>query len=474
MAFSTLAFLLVFLPLTLAGYYLIKDKISNIFLLIASLVFYMWGGLNSVLILVSSIVFNYLCALLIGYFCKGKVSRRTILIIDILGNVGLLCTYKYLTYALGLINSIGGLSIPAPDWAVPLGLSFFTFSALSYVLDVFFGTSKAEKNLFNVALYITFFPKMISGPIVKWNDFQSQLNGRKFVFSDLSDGIVRFIVGLGKKVLIADMTGIMVDRIFDKSDLSTLPAAAAWFGILGYFIQLYFDFSGYSDMAIGLGKMFGFHFKENFNYPYCSSSVSEFWRRWHISLGAWFRDYIYIPLGGSRTKTKARHVFNLFVVWMLTGIWHGASWNFVAWGLMYFVLITFEKLTGLPQKLKHGWSKALYRVFTLLCVLFGWVLFRSGSLTSAFEYYGAMFGLHGNGFIDGSSVLLIMDNLLLMAVGVLFSMPVIPKLKQIAAKNKVTGIVCATVEPLVLIGILVVAISFSTTTSYDPFIYFNF
>lgn len=491
MGFSSMLFLLLFLPVTLAGYYIVNDRIKNIFLLIVSLVFYMCGGVSSILILLGSILFNYVCALILDNLCKGKASRRLMLIVALAGNIGLLCTYKYLPYTLSLVNRIGGLDLAAPNWALPLGISFFTFSSLSYVLDIFFGSSKADKNILNVALYITFFPKMVSGPIVKWNDFQSQLRDRRFVFDNFYDGVKRFIVGLGKKALIADILGTVVEKAFDRGDLSSLSAVNAWLGILCYLVQLYFDFSGYSDMAVGLGKMFGFRLDENFNYPYVSKSVVEYWARWHITLGTWVKHYLYTPVFRALSKRKNKKTgkklspkicdyIALLVSWIIIGSWHGAGVKFFVYGLYYFAFILGERIfdnykkkrakAGDPVRMNFFVKNVLPHIYLIFVVIFGQVLFRSNNFMSSFSYYGAMFGA---GSADAS--LLMSGNLLiLMAAAAVLSTPVIPRLKQAAEKSRAGSMIYLIAESLVLIAILIAAISFSTRSSYNPFIYANF
>ena len=336
------------------------------------------------------------------------------------------------------------------------------------------GSVKSQTLPQNIGLYISFFPQLVAGPLVRYQTIADQIDHRQENFDDFSEGVRRFILGFAKKVILSNNLALVADAVF-----STAPdqrsVVYAWMGALAYAFQILFDFSGYSDMAIGLGKLFGFHFSENFDYPYISASVSEFWRRWHISLGQWFRDYVYFPLGGSRVKSKARLVWNLFVVWSLTGIWHGASWNFVVWGLMYFVLIAFEKLTGLPKRFPHGWQKGLYRVFTLLCVLVGWVFFRAADLPSALEFLQSMLGLSGNGFFDSMVIRAFRQYRFFFLAAVLCSTPVFPIWKEkltagggwIAAAAKILSIP-------VYCFLLLWAVSFIMTGSHNPFIYFNF
>jgi alginate O-acetyltransferase complex protein AlgI len=349
-----------------------------------------------------------------------------------------------------------------PDIALPIGISFFMFQALSYVIDVYREKGEVQKNILNVALYISFFPQLIAGPIVRYETIADQIKNRKETLDDFIDGVCRFIIGLGKKVLIANTLALVADSAFAQPNISV---AFAWVGALAYTFQIFYDFAGYSDMALGLGKMFGFHFLENFNYPYISKSISEFWRRWHISLGSWFRDYVYFPLGGSRVDSKARLVFNLFAVRFLTGVWHGANWTFILWGLMYFVLIALEKLTGFDKKLKF-----FGHIYTLFFVIIGWVLFRASDITHAIEYLRAMFGLAGNALYNGISVFELTDNKFFFIAGLLFSFPIAPWLKKKLGNSIISNII----YPILMTAVFIISVSYIVKGSYNPFIYFNF
>ena len=472
MLFSSNIFLFLFLPAVLLGYYVLPRRLRNLFLLAASLIFYAWGTGKFVFVMIGSILFNYGTALMIDR-CSRRAVRKLLLILAAAGNLGILFVYKYLDFCIANLNLLG-FQLPLQNIVLPLGISFFTFQAMSYVIDVYRGSAKAQTWPQNIGLYISFFPQLVAGPIVRYQTIADQIDHRRENFDDFSEGVRRFILGFAKKVILSNNLALVADAVF-----STAPdqrsVVYAWMGALAYAFQILFDFSGYSDMAIGLGKLFGFHFSENFDYPYISASVSEFWRRWHISLGQWFRDYVYFPLGGSRVKSKARLVWNLFVVWSLTGIWHGASWNFVVWGLMYFVLIAFEKLTGLPKRFPHGWQKGLYRVFTLLCVLVGWVFFRAADLPSALEFLQSMLGLSGNGFFDSMVIRAFRQYRFFFLAAVLCSTPVFPIWKEkltagggwIAAAAKILSIP-------VYCFLLLWAVSFIMTGSHNPFIYFNF
>ena len=352
MLFSSSVFLFLFLPLVLIIYYLALRRWrqgQNVFLLLASLGFYAWGEPWFVLVMIASILANYGFGLWVDACKRAGRSCRAPIVAAVTANLGILFVFKYLTFTLGILNSLGAHFV-IPGIELPIGISFFTFQALSYVLDVHRGRGQVQKSPLKVGLYISFFPQLIAGPIVKYETVADQIDNRQESWADFSAGCARFIAGLGKKVLIANQVAVVADRAFNLGN-GELSASFAWLGAICYTLQIYYDFSGYSDMAIGLGKMFGFHFLENFNYPYISKSITEFWRRWHISLSACFRDYVYFPLGGSRVSSKWKHIRNLFVVWLLTGVWHGANWTFIVWGLLYFVLLVLEKYGHLGQ----GW-----------------------------------------------------------------------------------------------------------------------
>ncbi|MGN1132703.1 MAG: MBOAT family O-acyltransferase, partial [Ruminococcus sp.] len=403
MLFASTVFIFAFLPAVLLLYYLVLRKFrtaQNILLLVASLLFYAWGEPKYVLIMILSIIMNYLFGLLVDKFRASKTKSRLVIALTVVFNLGVLYIFKYLMFTIENINSIAGLHLSVPNIVLPIGISFFTFQAMSYVIDVYREKGEAQKNPLNVGLYISFFPQLIAGPIVRYETVAYQIKHREESFEKFSEGVCRFIIGLAKKVLLANTMAVVADYAFDMPN-SELTVVMAWVGAIAYTFQIFFDFGGYSDMAIGLGKMFGFEFLENFNYPYISLSVSEFWRRWHMSLGTWFRDYVYFPLGGSRVKSKARLVFNLFVVWSLTGIWHGANWTFLCWGLMYFVLLTIEKLIGWEKKYPDK-MKILRRIYTLFFVIMGWVLFRADSIGDAGAYFATMFG--GGNLIDDSTI----------------------------------------------------------------------
>ncbi|MGN0476032.1 MAG: MBOAT family O-acyltransferase [Ruminococcus sp.] len=470
MLFASTVFIFAFLPAVLLLYYVVLKKFrtaQNILLLVASLLFYAWGEPKYVLIMILSIIINYLFGLLVDKFRASKAKSRLVIALTVVFNLGVLYIFKYLMFTIENINSIAGLHLSVPNIVLPIGISFFTFQAMSYVIDVYREKGEAQKNPLNVGLYISFFPQLIAGPIVRYETVAYQIKHREESFEKFSEGVCRFIIGLAKKVLLANTMAVVADYAFDMPN-NELTVVMAWVGAIAYTFQIFFDFGGYSDMAIGLGKMFGFEFLENFNYPYISLSVSEFWRRWHMSLGTWFRDYVYFPLGGSRVKSKARLVFNLFVVWSLTGIWHGANWTFLCWGLMYFVLLTIEKLIGWEKKYPDK-MKILRRVYTLFFVIMGWVLFRADSIGDAGAYFATMFG--GGNLIDDSTIYYTLNYLVYFVIAGLVSTPIF---KNISAKVNGNNPVVVAVSTVGLFVLLVVSVSYIVKGAYNPFIYFNF
>ena len=381
-------------------------------------------------------------------------------------NVGILGWYKYSGFAVSQVNRFLHTNLTVPEVVLPIGISFFTFQAMSYAIDVYRGNGKVQKNPLQVGLYVSLFPQLIAGPIVRYETVAEQIEHRVENWADFSAGVTRFCVGLGKKVLIANNMAVVADAAFNLiiNDEFQASMGMAWLGAISYTLQIFFDFSGYSDMAIGLGRMFGFHFEENFNYPYISKTVSEFWRRWHISLQTWFRDYVYFPLGGSRVS-KPRMILNLLIVWGLTGIWHGANWTFIAWGLLYFVILTFEKLSGLSRK-NYWWG----HIYTMVLVIIGWVIFRAINLGDAILYIKAMFGIGAKGIIDKAVFAYIAQNWIYYVFALIGCAPIMPWIDKKLANNKVWQIVYA----VGMVVVLVVSVSFISNNAYNPFIYFNF
>ena len=470
MLFSSNIFIFIFLPAVLFFYYvpLRKNRTAqNVFLLLASLFFYAWGEPRFVLVMMLSIAVNWLGGLAADRFREDPVKSKAAIAFIVFFNLLILFIFKYLTFTLTNLKMLGLNSINVPIIELPIGISFFTFQAMSYVIDVYRKDGHVQKNILNVGLYIAFFPQLIAGPIVRYSTVAKEIKDRKESFDDFSSGVVRFLIGLSKKVLIANNMAIIADFAFSTSGDNSI--LLAWLGALAYTFQIYFDFGGYSDMAIGLGRMFGFHFLENFNYPYISLSITEFWRRWHISLGSWFRDYLYIPLGGNRTKTHARHVFNIFIVWLCTGIWHGANWTFILWGLMYFVLLIFEKYSGFDVRDAKGRHHFIKHIYTLFFVVNGWVLFRAEGLSQAASYFGDMYGL-GNSLISDGFISYFRQYAWLFAVAVAASVPLLPALKKKWGDNRIAGAAAA----LALAALFMVSVSFIVKNSYNPFIYFNF
>lgn len=477
MLFSSLIFLFAFLPILLILYHTVCRKSiagQNGLLLLASLFFYAWGEPKFVFVMMASIFFNYLFGLCIHKKSKGGGTAKLYLLISIICNVGLLFIFKYLNFCISNIDRIFGAMIPQTQIVLPIGISFFTFQAMSYVIDVYRGTVKVQRNPFYLALYISFFPQLIAGPIVRYSTIETQIRNRDISMDSFAEGIRRFIVGFLKKVLLANNFAVIADQAFSITDASELSVVFAWLGSLAYTLQIYFDFSGYSDMAIGLGKMFGFQFLENFNYPYLSKSVSEFWRRWHISLGMWFRDYVYIPLGGSHVENHSRLVRNLLIVWVLTGVWHGANWTFLLWGLFYFFLLTGEKLLGVPKRWGSKSKKAAYMVVTFLCVNGGWVLFRAESIRSAICYFAAMLGVAGNPWIDNLAIQYFCENKMFLLVGVFYAIAGFKWLKNKMERWNSLEMCIDICAPFVYAGLLIVAVTYLVIGAYNPFIYFNF
>ncbi len=471
MLFSSLEFLLLFLPVTAVVYFVIPKCAKNYWLLIMSLIFYAWGEPKFVFIMAISIAFNYCAAILVEKYRSENGKKKTVLIVSVVFNLGLLFIFKYLNFTTEILNAFSS-KVPVTEIVLPIGISFFTFQAMSYVIDVYRGIP-AQHNICFLGLYISFFPQLIAGPIVRYTTVMEEIQNRAVTLDGFSGGIKRFIIGFNKKILLANIMAEIADAAFASEQLSV---CMAWLGLIGYTLQIYFDFSAYSDMAIGLGKMFGFKFLENFNYPLISKSVTEFWRRWHISLGTWFRDYVYIPLGGSRVKSTARKYFNIAVVWMLTGIWHGANFTFIFWGMLHGLVIIIEKLTGEVERGEKTKAGAVFgHVYTLLVVMLGWTMFRADNLGETWMYLKASFGIGGVVFADSRFAFFIGEYAVALAVAILCSTPVFKKIEERAATagGRQEAIVsCA--GWITQIILFAVSVSFLVMNSYNPFIYFNF
>lgn len=473
MLFSSTFFLYIFLPLILILYYAVckKHRSRNMLLLVASLGFYAWGEPKFVLVMLLSIIVNYYFGLLVDQ-SRGTRKVRWHLTLMVIFNLGIMGIFKYLGFVVETINSVGGIGLTVPQIALPIGISFFTFQSISYVIDVYRGHGKVLKNPLDVGLYISFFPQLIAGPIVRYETIANEIHHRKETEEDFASGIVRFIIGLSKKVLLSNQFALIADKAYALESAGTLSVGLAWLGAISYMLQIYYDFGGYSDMAIGLGRMFGFHFNENFNYPYIAKSVSDFWRRWHISLGTWFRDYVYIPLGGSRVG-KVKLFRNLFVVWLLTGIWHGANWTFIMWGVYFGILLMLEKFTGLDKWLTK--SKVVGHLYTLFIVLVSWIFFRADSVGSAISYLKYMFGIGDMPIISPLTTLYFKENLSILIIGILAALPFSTWMKRwYAMKSEKVQKAMKGLAMLTLSILFFTAVSYLVKGTYNPFIYFNF
>lgn len=468
MVFSSITFLFMFLPLALIAYYAAPRSWRNMVILLLSLVFYAWGEPVYVFLMIGSIVLDYFGGLLIQHNRKDKNKQRFIFVTVLVLNLSVLVFFKYYGFIIANINSVLGTTLQIRELPLPLGISFYTFQLISYIADVYMEKVRAQKNIINFGAYISMFPQLVAGPIVQYSDIEEQLNEREESIYKFGEGAERFICGLGKKVLLANNLGL-IWREIKVMPTSELSVVTAWVGIIAFTLQIYFDFSGYSDMAIGLGKIMGFEFLENFKHPYMSRSISEFWRRWHISLGSWFRDYIYIPLGGNR-KGLIIQLRNLFIVWFATGLWHGASWNFIVWGVYFGALIFLEKvflgklLEKVPAVIAHG--------YTLIAVVVSWVFFEAVTVGGAFDYIGVMFGFGGNAVIDGMARYTVRTNFIVLAIAIVAATPLIRSLiNKLKTKYDFNGIVAVV---LCNITILFIATAYLVSESYNPFLYFRF
>ena len=470
MLFSSITFLFIFLPLVLFVYYILlrKTEYRNYWLLIVSLCFYAWGEPIYVFLMLASIIGNYLLGLWMAK-TQGQTQRQLILLVSVILNLGILFYFKYYDFVVKNLDTFLGIHLSQRYLPLPIGISFFTFQAMSYVIDLYRKTTPVQKNPCYLALYISFFPQLIAGPIVRYNTIEKQICSRTVSLDSFEAGVCRFLQGLFKKILLANVLSVTAEQVFGLAAERNLPLVTAWLGALAYTFQIYFDFSGYSDMAIGLGKMFGFEFEENFRHPYISRSVSEFWNRWHISLGQWFRDYVYFPLGGSRVSKK-KLVRNLAVVWLLTGIWHGAAWRFILWGVLYGIIITVEKLTGFPKKAKNPVVVVGYSLVTFLLVVMGWVLFGASDLRSALYQLGSMFGAGSLGLWDTYSAFILQEYGIYFLIAALFSTPIPITLIGKLQKNAVYDLAKACIYILMLL----IAVSYLLMNAHNPFIYFNF
>lgn len=467
MVFSSITFLFYYFPIVIFIYFLIPKKYKNIVILISGLLFYAWGEPKYIYIMLLSIAIDYTAGRLMDYFDNNNKKRTICLIISIVMNLGLLAVFKYSSFIITNVNGILGTSITDPKLLLPIGISFYTFQSMSYTIDLYRRNIKVQKNFINFAAFVTLFPQIVAGPIVRYEDVAAELDERTNSISNVSDGIGYFVKGLSKKVLLANNIGMIWSQVkaMDVSEISTITA---WLGILAFTFQIYFDFSGYSDMAVGLGKMMGFNFPQNFNYPYISKSISEFWRRWHITLGNWFKSYVYFPLGGSR-KSLPKTIRNLVIVWMLTGLWHGASWNFIIWGIYFGILIAVERLGF--GKILEKLPSAISTAYTFIMVLFGWVLFETPTLSDFGKYFSAMFG--GTGvFIDSTAKYVFASNIIIFVVCIFASTELFKKFVE-KLKNKYTKIIAYS-QPVIELGLMVISTAFLVDATYNPFLYFRF
>ncbi len=470
MVFSSLVFLFVFLPLTLLLYFSVPRRLRNTILLIVSLIFYAWGEPIYIILMLFSTVTDFVHGLLVERYRNQPKKAKLVVLSSITINLGLLVFFKYSTFLLTNINLLFHTNFYIPQMSLPIGISFYTFQTMSYTIDVFRQEAKAKKNMIDLGAYVTMFPQLIAGPIVRYQTIANQLDHRVESEDLFAKGIWRFTIGLGKKVLLANNIGLLWNQI-QLTEMSDLSIVMAWLGLVTFGFQIYFDFSGYSDMAIGLGYLFGFELLENFNYPYISQSITEFWRRWHISLGSWFRDYVYIPLGGNR-KGKKRMYLNLFIVWMLTGLWHGASWNFVLWGLYFGILIIIEKafllfwLSRAPRWMRH--------VYTIILLLIGWGLFAFEDFHQLINYLTVLFGLRNATWVNQETLYYLSQNIILFVLLTIASTPMIRLIGQKLFNSPYGSVIKAFIVPMICLLILIASTAYLVDSSYNPFLYFRF
>ena len=466
MVFSSIVFLYIFLPIMLLLYFIVPSKFKNAIMILASLVFFAWGEIRYIFIMLVLAVMDFICGKQITKYQDNKKKKIFFLMINVVVNLGILFFFKYADFIITNINNLTGFSIPLLNIPLPIGVSFNTFQSLSYVIDVYRGTVKCEKSFYNYLTYTTLFPQIIAGPIVRYETVDEELETKNISLDNFSAGMKRFIIGLGKKVLIANSVGALWNTI-EIGNYSELSMLFAWIGIISFTLQIYFDFSGYSDMAIGLAQIFGMKFDENFNYPYISKSITEFWRRWHITLSSWFRDYVYIPLGGNR-RGFAIQIRNILIVWFLTGAWHGASWNFILWGLYFGIILILEKLFLL--KLLEKLPKIVRHIYSILIILVSWVIFAFEDLARVGEYIKAMF-INSN-LWDNEALYYLQNYGFLILIGIIWSIPLWKKIKEkIDSKNSKT---LEFITSLGYVVIFVLSTASLVTNSFNPFLYFRF
>ena len=463
MLFTSISFLYYFLPIVIVAYFIVPKKLKNLVLFIASILFYFYGEPKYIILMIAEILIAYIGAILID-----KYKNKALLIVVVSIHVGLLAIFKYTDFFIENLNSIFNLKLSLLRIALPIGISFYTFQIISYEIDVFKEKVSVQKNLLKLATYVSLFPQLIAGPIVRYETIDKELSNRKHSFENFAYGARRFTIGLAKKVLIANMLGELCNSFSATNEKSVL---FYWMFGISYMLQVYFDFSAYSDMAIGLGRIFGFHFLENFNYPYISKSITEFWRRWHISLGSWFRDYVYIPLGGSRSGKKIL-IRNLLIVWTLTGIWHGASWNFIIWGLMFGIILIIEKLflTKHLEKL----PSILKRIYVLIIVMISFIIFNASTLKEAFANIIGLFGLNGECFVNSYTLYYLKNYLVIIIAGIIGATPILKDLIQSLRKKSSLNKIINIIEPIYMVILILIVTSYLIDNSYNPFLYFRF
>ncbi|MDD6219845.1 MAG: MBOAT family protein [Clostridia bacterium] len=467
MVFSSLIFLFIFFPLTLLLYFIARNiKTKNFILVVASLIFYSWGEPVWVILLIFSSILDYTVSHAIEKH-RNQPITKFYLAVSVIINLGLLAVFKYSGFFISTVNSVFGLSLPEPAFSLPIGISFYTFQTMSYSIDVYRGNVKAQKSFMNFLMFVSLFPQLIAGPIVRYSDIEDQISKRTVTTEAFSAGTTRFMAGLGKKVLIANYAGSLATSLL--KDIDSAAVMSVWFGVLFYAFQIYFDFSGYSDMAIGLGKMFGFDYPENFKYPYISTSITEFWRRWHITLSSFFRDYVYIPLGGNRVGVP-RQILNLLIVWGLTGLWHGASWNFVLWGLYYFFFLCLEKF--ILKKFFDKIPSPIRWLYSMSVVLVGWMIFYFDDFQTLITAFSVAFGHAGNAFTDPVSETLVINNVPFILIAAIASTPVLNIVRCLVEKSSpLTESILRIVYNIVMLILCVASLVGST---YNPFLYFRF
>ncbi len=463
MLFTSISFLYYFLPIVITIYFITPKKLRNMILFIASMFFYFYGEPKYIFLMLAEILIAYIGAILID-----KYKKKLLLVVTLLIHIGLLCIFKYTDFAILNINSILGINLSLLRIALPIGISFYTFQILSYIIDVYKGKVEVQKGFLKLATYVSLFPQLIAGPIVRYETIEKELNSRKHNFENFSYGVNRFAIGLAKKVLIANMLGELCNKFIIADEKSIV---FYWIFAISYMLQIYFDFSAYSDMAIGLGRIFGFHFLENFNYPYISKSITEFWRRWHISLSSWFKDYVYIPLGGNREGLK-KQIRNILIVWALTGLWHGANWNFILWGLLFGCILIIEKV--FLGKYLQKCPNIIKRMYVLFIVMISFVIFNANNMKEAWNNIIGLLGLNGECFINAYTLYYLRSYIIILIIAIIGATPFLKNLTLKLKENEKVRIFINILEPICIILILIVVTAYLVDNSYNPFLYFRF